>query len=76
VLRGDGSTFFFDTPLAGVNGDNIYTLMTDDGWDENGSNRIHGESPHYSSVPNPYPGQNALGAGPDRYSSTDSLIYP
>ncbi|MBI3832701.1 MAG: hypothetical protein HY287_00020 [Planctomycetes bacterium] len=76
VLRGDGSGLFFDTPLAGVNGDNIYTLMTDDGWDENGSNRIHGESPHYSSFPNPYPGQNAFGPGPNRYSSTDSLIYP
>lgn len=74
VLRGDGSSFFSETPLAGVNGDNIYTLMTDDGWDETGFNRIHGESPHYSSYPNPYPGQNALGVG--RFASTDSLLYP
>jgi len=73
VLRADGSASFFETPLAGVHADNIYTLMTDE-WDETAFNRIHGESPHYASVPNPYPGQDAM--GPGLYSSTDSLIYP
>lgn len=75
VLRADGSSFFAPTPLAGVNGDNIYTLMTD-GWDETGFNRIHGQSPHYASITNPYPGQHAMGPDSFSYSTTDSLIYP
>lgn len=75
VLRADGSAFFASTPLAGVNGDNIYTLMTD-GWDETGFNRIHGQSPHYASITNPYPGQHAMGPDSFSYSTTDSLIYP
>lgn len=72
-LRGDGAVVFERTPTVGMDGDNIYTLMTD-GWDETWQSWTHGESPHYASVPNPYPGQNAF--GPNRYSSTDSLIYP
>jgi len=74
-LFADGAVSFQQTPAAGVHGDNIYTLMTDD-WDETGFNRIHGESPHYASVPNPYPGQNAFGVGPGLFAATDSLLYP
>jgi len=74
----DGSVTFAQTPLAGVQGDNIYSLMTD-AWDDAPFNWIHGESPHYATVgPNPFPGEGAFGLEPSTYyySSTDSLIYP
>lgn len=76
VLFSSGHVAFEYTPAAGIHGDNIYTLMTSE-WDEAGFNLIHGESPHFATVAEfPYPGQGAFGFGPDRFSSTDSLIYP
>jgi len=72
----DGSVDFATTPLAGVQGDNIYTLMTD-AWDESPFNRFHGESPHYATIGiNPFPGEGAFGPELWAYSSTDSLLYP
>jgi type II secretory pathway pseudopilin PulG len=76
-LHPDGSVCFHSIPAAGVDNDNIYTLMLDDWWSPEGYNRIHGDPPHYSATGGPpYPGQDAFGAGPGMYASTDSLIYP
>lgn len=77
-LFGDGSVSFERIPAVGVDNDNIYTLMSDlwaDGAGK-GYNRIHGHTVCDSPMPDPYPGQDAFGPGPGRYSSTDSLIYP
>lgn len=73
TLFPDGSVCFQSKPIVGIDYDNIYTLMLDD-WDSD-EGRIYGEPPQYSPTP-PYPGQDAFGYGPGRYSSTDSLIYP
>ncbi|MFH1108952.1 MAG: hypothetical protein V1790_07145 [Planctomycetota bacterium] len=76
VLFAAGNVAFADSPAVGVDGDNIYTVMTD-GWDETGFNRIHGQSPHFATAGElPYPGQDAFGPGSGRFSTTDSLIYP
>jgi prepilin-type N-terminal cleavage/methylation domain-containing protein len=73
-LFADGHASFIRIPASGIDSDNIYTLMTNE-WGIKMDNRIHGETPQEASDP-PYPGQNALGNGPGKYSSTDSLIYP
>ncbi len=71
-LFADGHASFHRKPTAGLDQDNIYTLMEDAFWDEPPFGRIHGISP--AEFPQgPYPGQDALGDG---HSSTDSLIYP
>ncbi len=75
-LYADGHASFQRRPAVGIDSDNIYTLMTDIWNDPIGGNRIHGDTPHISSAPNPYPGQDAFGQGANRYSSTDTLIYP
>lgn len=75
VLFADGHSSFARTPLAGIDSDNIYTLMGEN-WDLDGFNLIHGYSPHQSPATNPFPGKEAFGTGPNGYSSTDSLIYP
>lgn len=74
VLLADGHVAFDDRPTAGVHGDNIYTLMTDE-WDGTVFNRIHGESPHYSVYAYPFPGQGALDRVAGIDASTDTLIY-
>jgi prepilin-type N-terminal cleavage/methylation domain-containing protein/prepilin-type processing-associated H-X9-DG protein len=75
-LYADGHASFQRTPAVGIDNDNIYTLM-DNAWNNSfGENRIHGFTPHESGPPNPYPGQDAFGTGANKYSSTDSLIYP
>lgn len=70
-----GSVSFERTPAVGIDGDNIYTLMTND-WDETGFNRTHGDSPHFARPAFPYPGQGAFGPGLGNHASTDSLVYP
>ncbi len=75
LLFADGHASFTRTPAAGIDSDNVYTLMTNE-WGLSMANRIHGETPHEAAVPNPYPGQDALGTGAGDYASTDSLIYP
>jgi len=75
ALYADGHASFLRVPAAGIDSDNIYTLMLNT-WDVSGENRIHGDSPHISAASNPYPGQDAFGTGAGRYSSTDTLIYP
>ena len=73
ALYADGHAIFIRIPASGIDNDNIYTLMLDE-WDTmNG--RVHGETPQQAPDP-PYPGQDALGNGAGKYSSTDSLIYP
>ena len=72
-LYADGAVRFQQTPIVGVDNDNIYTLMFDE-WHRDWG-RIHGEPPQMPPAP-PYPGQDAFGIGPGRYSATDSLIYP
>ena len=75
-LFGDGHANFQRKPTAGIDSDNIYTVMTDE-WDGLLSeNRIHGDSVFVSPFDNPYPGRGALGNSEQSYSSTDSLIYP
>ena len=74
ALFADGHVTFHRMPAIGIDHDNIYTVMTNDNWDDaNGSNRIHGETPH-ETTPIPFPGDDALGVA--AYSSTDSLLYP
>ena len=74
ALFADGHVTFHRMPAIGIDHDNIYTVMTNDNWDDaNGSNRIHGETPH-ETTPIPFPGEDALGVA--AYSSTDSLLYP
>lgn len=72
-LYPDGHVCFHEKPIVGCDNDNIYTLM-EDRWDSV-RGRIYGELPQTAPLP-PYPGQEAFGQGPGRYSSTDSLIYP
>lgn len=74
VLFADGHASFERLPAVGIDSDNIYTLMVNP-FDIQGYNRIHGDTPNKESPP-PYPGQNTLGTGPGKHSSTDSLIYP
>ncbi len=75
VLFADGHTSFARIPAAGIDADNVYTLITNE-WSKSPYNRIHGDNPHVSAAQNPYPGQGAFGAGPGMYSTTDSLIWP
>lgn len=80
ALYADGHANFVRIPAVGIDNDNIYTLMVGTEWSDVsvvGKNRVQGDSPHYSATPGPpYPGQNALGNGAGRQSSTDSLIFP
>ena len=71
-LFADGHATFNKKPTAGLDQDNIYTLMEDTLWAEPPFGRIHGIAPA-TFVQGPYPGQDALGEG---HSSTDCLIYP
>ncbi|MEK6675297.1 MAG: hypothetical protein AABZ47_06530, partial [Planctomycetota bacterium] len=75
-LFADGHATFARLPAVGIDNDNIYTKI--DGtaaWVPQGYNRIHGQTPHQTSK-NTYPGQNVLGNGAGRHSTTDTLIYP
>ncbi|MGD2110993.1 MAG: hypothetical protein PVI86_16575 [Phycisphaerae bacterium] len=72
-LYADGHVCFHVKPIVGVDHDNIYTLMLDL-WDVD-KGIIYGELPQTAPTP-PYPGQEAFGSGPGRFSVTDSLIYP
>ncbi len=75
ALFADGRVEFHRIPAIGVDSDNIYTLIIDE-WGILPSQRIHGDPPHLSAHPNPYPGQGAFGPGSSSFSTTDSLIYP
>lgn len=63
VLHVDGSDSWEVTPLAGSNGDNIYTRWSDPtgGTDADPTPRIHGTSPTGIETP---------------FGDTDSLVYP
>jgi prepilin-type N-terminal cleavage/methylation domain-containing protein len=74
-LFADGHVTFERIPAVGIDNDNIYTVMANT-WTPTGANRIHGYTPHETSFTNPYPGQNTLGSGAGRHSSTDTLLYP
>lgn len=73
ILFADGHAAFHTTPVAGVDRDNIYTLMSDFA-SING--RLVGETPHLGPPRNPYPGQDTFGTGVGMHSSTDTLIWP
>ena len=76
-LYADGHASFMRTPTAGIDSDNIYTLMTEEFQDPQHFNMIHGDTAHQSATAGaPYPGQNTFGGGMNDFSSTDSLIYP
>lgn len=75
-LYGDGHASFNRLPAVGIDNDNIYTLIGPEFGTSKHTNIIHGYTVWTSSDPNPYPGQNAFGQGPNKYASTDSLIYP
>ena len=75
ALYGDGHASFIRIPASGIDNDNIYTLMVNE-WGVFPYGRIHGDTPQRSAAENPYPGQDAFGTGPGKYSSTDSLIFP
>lgn len=76
-LFADGHASFERKPTAGIDSDNIYTLMNIEWGTIEGFNRIHGDTPHESSTGGaPYPGQNAFAAGPNGFAGTDTLIYP
>jgi len=77
ALYGDGHASFIRIPASGIDNDNIYTVIDGQGWGVTATNRIQGDTPHGSATGGPpYPGQDALGSGAGKYSSTDSLIYP
>ena len=78
ILFADGHAKFYKVPTAGIDNDNIYTVMTDI-WDSAavpGENRIHGDTPHEAPNANPYPGEEAFNSGPNGFAATDTLIYP
>ena len=75
-LFADGHASFHRKPTAGLDQDNIYTLMDGQGsWTEPPWGRIHGILPP-TFAQGPYPGQDAFGAGVGKHSSTDTLIWP
>jgi len=78
ILFADGHAKFFKTPTAGIDNDNIYTVMTDefDSASVPGQNRIWGDAPQYAPSTYPYPGEEALRQGPNGYAATDTLIFP
>jgi prepilin-type N-terminal cleavage/methylation domain-containing protein/prepilin-type processing-associated H-X9-DG protein len=75
-LYADGHASFNRTPVVGIDNDNIYTVMTDEWGSAQGYNRIHGDTPHLTPNPNPYPGQDVYGQGANMFASTDTVIYP
>lgn len=82
VFFGDGHVDFEQTPIVGVDHDNIFTAM---GQNATTEARLSGASPQgqagqgtTSPGPNPYPGQGVWGDASslqDR-ATTDSLIWP
>ncbi len=79
VLFGDGHATFEKTPIAGIDEDNIYTMISyEEGTGANFiSKALKGGILPVKGVltaDNYYPGQNGLSDGGD--ASTDSLIYP
>jgi prepilin-type N-terminal cleavage/methylation domain-containing protein len=74
VLFADGHATFERTPTAGVDNDNIYTVITFE-WGADNLNLIHGELPCEKDPP-AWPGQMALGTDFGDYAGTDTLIYP
>ncbi len=77
VYFGDGHVDFEQTPVVGVDHDNIYSLMTDFAT-TNG--RLSGQWPQTGTViADPYPGQGTFGGSPNdqqQRATTDSLIWP
>lgn len=74
-LFADGHVEFTMKPIVGVDFDNIYThmdMMVQG--DESPTPRIIGNNPRMGDIMDPFPGQNALPN--NRFSSTDSLIFP
>jgi prepilin-type N-terminal cleavage/methylation domain-containing protein/prepilin-type processing-associated H-X9-DG protein len=77
-LYADGHAQFQRTPAVGIDNDNIYTVMTNKWTEPDSVNRIHGDTAcsALTSGGPPYPGERALGNGPNHFASTDTFIYP
>lgn len=75
IVFADGHGEFLKTPLAGLEHDNIYTVMADHASD---AGRWFGVTPHLLVPFNygPFPGQNTYGPNVSDYAATDTLIYP
>ncbi len=77
VLFGDGHATFEKTPLAGIDEDNIYTMMS---YEEGSTTEFARGAVQSGMLPKDYvedhyyPGHNAIASGIN--SSTDSLIFP
>jgi prepilin-type processing-associated H-X9-DG protein len=76
VFFADGHVDFEQTPIVGVDHDNIYTLMNDFA---STTGRIWGVTPQDGEgTPNPWPGQGTFGdmTTPGDRATTDSLLWP
>ena len=70
VLFQDGHVSFVRTPLAGIDGGNIYTHMSDNA---SRVGRYVGTHPANGPPRDAFPGQDTFG---NRHANTDSLIWP
>jgi len=75
LLFADGHASFMKLPIVGIDHDNVYTVIGDQGWADF-KGLIYGDIPRTGAEQNPYPGQWAFETDATGYSSTDSLIYP
>ncbi len=77
VYFADGHVDFEQTPIVGVDKDNIYTLM---GTNADIQARIEGFTPQTgggnASTPNPFPGEGVFGSEVKDRATTDSLLWP
>lgn len=77
VLFLDGHVSFERTPLAGIERDNIYTVMGPGAGEDA---RTHGVLPHrfpgLTPPMGPFPGCGVFSADRGGHAATDSLIYP
>jgi len=70
----DGRVTFERKPIVGVDGDNIYTNMENNG---ESHGRWWGRAPENGAVAkNWYPGEQTFGSDERQYSITDTLLYP
>ena len=69
----DGRVTFERKPIVGVDSDNIYTNMENNG---ESKGRWWGRSPEPGTTANWYPGEGVFGSEVSDYAVTDSLLYP
>lgn len=74
-LYADSHVSFQRVPTAGIDHENIYTVI-ENYWQSTRFNLMHGGTVWTFPTQNPYPGMWAFGEGANKYAFTDSLIYP